>query len=331
MFYRMTRICVLAAIAFASLVTVAQAEVWKLAHIVPPDSPEGKVHQRFAELVDKYTDGKMRIEIFPAGQLGKTPALLQQLQAGTIQIFPEGAPVLHRYVEDITWIGLPFMFNDREHWVRFMNSDLVAKWKQDVREQAGIAFIGDVTSMIRGPYRVLATTRPVKSLDDVKGLKLRMFENKFFVRAWQHLGAEVIVLGWTDVYESLRRGVIDGVTSPISLVEPMKFYEPAKHIMRTDEFPQALAYMTNAGAWDALDNKTRQAMIRAQQEASQYAAKLANESAAETLARMKAGGAAYSEPDMSAFVASMAEFYKELVKSGEMPAAVLAKIEETRN
>lgn len=331
MLKRLMRVVVLAATSVMMMTAMAQAETWRLAHIVPPDSPEGQVHQKFADLVREYSNGELDIQIFPAGQLGATPELLQQLGAGLIHIFPEGVSVLHRYQENLTWTELPFLFDDREHWQRFMQSDLVQGWFDKMRSQEGITFIGDPTGVVRGPYRVLVTTTPTMSLADVQGMKLRMFENELFVRVWQHLGAEAIVLPWTDVYESLRLGTIDAVTSPISLVEPMKFYEPAKHIIRTDEYPQSLAYMTNQEAWENLDPNSRSALLRAQEEVAPLSAALANSAAEETLSRMAAGGAEFAEPDMSEFVERMRSYYSALVEEGKMPAEVFEQINATRD
>jgi tripartite ATP-independent transporter DctP family solute receptor len=319
----------IAALALSTAIAGA-AETWRLAHIVPPDSPEGLVHQRFADLVKEYTGGEVTIQVFPASQLGATPELLQQLEANTIQIFAEDVPVLHRFVADLNWIGLPFMFDDREHWIRFLHSDLVKGYFEKVEADAGITIIGDPTAIMRGPYRVLVTTRPVETVEDVKGLRIRMFENEFFIRAWQTLGAEVIVMAFSDVYESLRLGVLDAVTSPVTLVETMKFYEPAKYVVRTDEFPQSLAYMTNLESWNKLSPETQAEVLRAQEEAATYSLEVTAAAATETLERMKAQGVTFSEPDTAGFTTKMSTLYEALATEGKMPAEVLETIKATR-
>ena len=96
-----------------------------MAHKMPPDSPEGKVFQKFADLVDEYSNGKMMIKMFPNEQLGKTNAVLEQLKMGTVHLYAEGSTYMKKWVKDITWTSAAFMFDDRDHWVRFMNLDLV--------------------------------------------------------------------------------------------------------------------------------------------------------------------------------------------------------------
>ena len=132
-------------IAFAADVT------WRMAHKMPPDSPEGKVFQKFADLVDEYSNGKMMIKMFPNEQLGKTNAVLEQLKMGTVHLYAEGSTYMKKWVKDITWTSAAFMFDDRDHWVRFMNSDLVKGWYQKASEEAGIGVLGDVTAILRGP------------------------------------------------------------------------------------------------------------------------------------------------------------------------------------
>lgn len=308
------------AMAFA---TAASAETWRIASKMPPTSPEGKGFAKFGELVQKYTNGKIDVKVFPSEQLGKSEAALEQLQAGTITVYVEGPSYLAKWVPEMRYTSASFLFKDRPSWVKFMHTPTVKGWLKKVEDQAGIAIIGDITGFVRGPYRVLVSKKRVKGLADLKGLKLRMAPMQLAVDLWTYLGCEVRVLGWTEVYESISRGIVDSVTSPVALVQSMKFYEVAPHIIRTDEYPQTIAFMANAKAYRGLSPDLKKAVDKAFFDAADYSNKLMQTDAAASLKAMEAKGVTYDEIDTSGIVAKAAEFYRMKEKKGEMPAGFM--------
>ncbi|MDP7241209.1 MAG: TRAP transporter substrate-binding protein [Rhodospirillales bacterium] len=312
------------------VVSAANAESWRMATKMPPDSSEGKVFQRFADLVDKHTGGKLTVKVYPSEQLGKVAAVLEQMTAGTIHVYGEGSSFLKKWEPDLKYISAPFVFSDREHWVRFMETDLVKGWMKTIKEKGGLTVIGDATAVMRGPYRVIVSKRQVKSLADIQGLKLRMHTDPLAAEAWGHLGAEVRVLGWTEVYSSINRGIVDAVNSPIALVEAMKFYEVAPHITRHNEYPQSIGFMVNAKAYDGLAPDIRKAVDRAYSEAAAYSVQLANDTTAVTIGAMKKKGVTYTEINLKPFVDRMKSFYEAKRKAGKLPKGFLEAVEATR-
>jgi TRAP-type C4-dicarboxylate transport system substrate-binding protein len=232
-------------------------------------------------------------------------------------------------VPDIQFNSAPFLFTSREHWSRFMQSDLVKGWMDTVEEEAGITQIGDPTAFVRGPYRVLVTKKPVHSLEDVQGLKLRLHPDDLANQAWTHLGAETRVLGWTEVYESIDRGIVEAVNSPIALVESMRFYEVAPHIVRHNEYPQGVGFMVNAEAYRNLSPELKEAVDKAYADAAASSAQIMQDIADESIARMKEKGVTYEEIDTTPFVEKMRGYYQELDEKGELPPGFLDAIEAT--
>lgn len=321
----------IAAVALATTSTAAMsAEVWRMATKMPVDSPEGKVFSTFAELTETYSDGELVIEVFPNEQLGKEDAVLEQLQTNIVQIYGEGFAYLKKWVPETSWASAAFMFDDRDHWARFMNSELAKSWFQKVEDEAGIGLLGDPTLILRGPYRVMVSGEPVASLDDVAGRKLRMHPNQLAIATWSHLGAEVITLPWTEVYSSIQKGIVEAVNSPVALVESMRFNEVASYIARTDEYYQSIGFMVNQGALDDLTDKQRDAMMRAYNEAGALSLKLMQDVTDESLERMQANGVSYVELDTAPFVERMAVFYSDLEEKGELPAGFLEAVEASR-
>lgn len=311
----------------ASAVT---AETWRMSHKMPPESVEGELFQFFADKVAEKTGGEVELEVYPSEQLGSDDAVLEQLQLGTVHVYPEGISYLQKWVPDMAWTSAPFLFDDREHWARFMQTDLVEGWLDTVEEEAGITVIGDAADFVRGPYRVMLSSRDWETLEEMQGIKLRMHPDELAAEAWRHLGAEVRTLAWTETYESLGRGIVEAVNSPIALAEPMRFYEVAPHIVRHNEYPQGMAFMTSAEAWNGLDEETRSQILEAYDETAQASQERMGNIADESIARMEEEGASYTEIDTSAFVERMNEKYREMDAAGEMPEGFLDAVEATR-
>jgi len=332
---RTVALCRIAALGLAlsiGMVSVAQAAdiVWRMATKQPPDSNEGKAFQRFADKVAELSSGRMEVKVYPNEQLGKTEAILEQIQAGTVHLYPEGSSYLAKWVDDIKYSSAPFMFESREHWANFMQDELFQGWLKDIEAKAGVTILGDPAAYMRGPYRVMVTKKPWSSLAELQHVKLRMHPNQLASDVWTHLGAEVRTLGWTEVYSAIKQGIVEAVNSPVGLVESMKFYEVAPHIIRHDEYPQGIAFIMNAKAYNDLPDDLKDAVNRAYEDGGAYSMELTNATLADELARMKAKGVTYSEPDLSDFHASMREFYREREMKGELPAGFLDAVERSR-
>ncbi len=331
----LTNFCRMAVLALAlvlvpSTYSNAADVVWRMATKQPPESNEGKAFQRFADKVKEFSKGRMEVKVFPNEQLGKTEAVLEQVQAGTVHLYPEGSSFLAKWVDAVKFSSAPFMFENRKHWSNFMKTDLFKGWLQEVETKAGVTILGDASAFMRGPYRVMVTKKPWKSLGDMKGTKLRMHPNQLAADVWTHLGAEVRTLGWTEVYSSISRGIVEAVNSPIGLVESMKFFEVAPHIIRHNEYPQGIAFIMNAKAYKALPADLKDAVDRAHAEGGKYSVELTNATLDESIKRMKAKGVTYSEPDLSSFQASMQQFYKQKDAKGEIPKGFLDAVNASR-
>ncbi|MBR9763952.1 MAG: TRAP transporter substrate-binding protein [Rhodobacteraceae bacterium] len=308
----------------------ALAETWRLSTKIPADSFEGKLHQEFADKVAEYTGGNVQVQVYPSEQLGDAQTVLEQVSSGIIDIFVDDVSYLNRFNEDITWTSAPFLFDDRAHWTCFMKSDYFHQILGKIEEQDNIGVIGEVGPFSRG-FRVLVTKDEMASYDDVQGLKLRLWDNQMIVDVWTALGTDPLVMAWTDVYQSLQTGIVEAVTSPAILVEPMKFYEVAPHIARTDEFNQANAYMINLDSWNAISEDDQAAVIRAYHEVSDEAVAGLQASFDASLEKMKAQGVTYNELDTGPFVEAAAAIYEGYEADGTLPSGFLDAVAASRD
>ncbi|MEC7762836.1 MAG: TRAP transporter substrate-binding protein [Pseudomonadota bacterium] len=313
-----------AALTTTLIAGAAHADVWRLSSMMPEDSFEGMAFTRFAELAEEYTEGRVEVRIYPNEQLGKIDTVLDQLRDGTIQLAPTQVGFLSQYVPEFVYTSAPFLFSDYEQWTNFMHGDLVQGWVDQVEETANIAILGDISALRRGSFRVMLTTDPMEGMSDLDGLTIRQYQDELVVNSWSHLGAEVRIIPWTDTYDAVNRGIVDGLTSPAELVEANRFYEVAPHITRTNEFPQAVTFMMNADAFAALSPEDQEALERAQMEASEYGVSLVDEQSLVWEARMEELGAILNmDFPIDEMVAKVAEYYDELAATGELPAGLM--------
>ncbi|MBN9887971.1 TRAP transporter substrate-binding protein [Salipiger abyssi] len=313
------------------LSSAVQAETtWKMATKMPVDSPEGQVFEKFAELTEEYTGGELKITVYPNEQLGKEDAVLEQLQANIIQVYAEGFGYMKKWEPALAWLSGPFAFDDYDHWQRFMNSDTVKGWFDNAAEQSGVRPLGDPTRVLRGPFRVTVSNVPVETAADYEGLKMRMHENKVAIETWDTLGAEVITLPWTEVYQGISKGIVQAVNSPIALVESMRFNEVAPYIARMDEYWQSIGFMVNESALAALDEDTRAGLMKAYEEAGDMSQDLMFSVADESIARMEAEGVTYTVLDTAPLVEKMQAYYEDMDAKGELPDGFMEAIAATR-
>mgnify|MGYP003136152822 FL=1 len=326
----MTRLTLATAMTLA-LGSAAQAETtWRMATKMPVDSPEGQVFEKFAELTEEYTNGELKIDVYPNEQLGKEDAVLEQLQANIVQVYAEGFGYLKKWEPALAWVAAAFAFDDFDHWQRFMTSDTVSGWFDTAAEQSGVRPLGDPKQVLRGPFRVMVSNVPVETAADIEGIKIRMHENKVAIETWDHLGAEVITLPWTEVYQGISKGIVEAVNSPVALVESMRFNEVAPYITRHDEYWQSIGFMVNEEALAALDEETRAGLLRAYEETGAYSQEVMFGVAEESIARMEEAGATYTVLDTAPLVEKMQGFYEAMAASGELPEGFIDAIEASR-
>ncbi len=324
------RLTLTTALALALAGPALAETTWRMATKMPVDSPEGQGFAKFAELTEEYTDGELKIDVFPNEQLGKEDAVLEQLQANIIQVYAEGFGYMKKWEPALAWVAAAFAFDDYDHWQRFMTSETVTGWFDNAAEQSGVRPLGDPTQVLRGPYRVMVSNVPIESAADIAGVKLRMHENKVAIETWDHLGAEVITLPWTEVYQGISKSIVQAVNSPIALVESMRFNEVAPYITRHDEYWQSIGFMVNEQALAALDEETRAGLLKAYEEAGDYSQEVMFGVAEESIARMEEAGATFSVLDTAPLVEKMQSFYDDMAAQGELPEGFMAAVEASR-
>jgi tripartite ATP-independent transporter DctP family solute receptor len=313
------------AIATALTIPASAQIVLKAGHISPKTSPEGIAADRFAELVKEKTKGAVTIQMFPSEQLGAATAMIESTMLGNQDIYIGGNVEFERFSPALKALGLNYAVPSQEQFRKILASDV---WKEvfiNPLDKVGLTVIA--SDWERGPYRVLISTKPVRSFEDLKGLKLRIAPIDSWRRSWTALGVQPVVLPWTDVYLGMQQGMIDAVTSPINLVSAMKFTDVAKYIARTDEFWQVLAVVGNKARMQGLKPEHRKAMAEAAEQAGKEYMATSERDIERDIAKFKEQGVTYTILDLKPGVALMQPVIRQLETEKFIPAGIYDRLQ----
>jgi tripartite ATP-independent transporter DctP family solute receptor len=309
-----------------SVSPVAAQVVLKAGHISPKDSVEGIAIDRFADLVKQKTNGAITVQVFPSEQLGKAVAQIDSTIIGNQDLYFGGSPEFERFSDGLKLLGLNWVIPSQAAF-RQVTKDPV--WKEillDPLDKAGLAVLN--SNWERGPYRVMVSTKPINSIADMKGVKLRIAPIDSWRRVWGAVGTQNVVLAWTDVYLAMKQGTVEAVTSPISLVAPMKFTEVAKHIVRTDEFWQILVPAMNKERMAKLSPDQRRALSAAAEEAGAWFVAEQERLGYDDIEKMKRDqGVSFRTIDLKPGVELMKPVVRQMEAEGFVPKGLYDKVQ----
>lgn len=267
----------------------AQADapiVIKFSHVVAKDTPKGKAAEKFRELAEAATKGRVKIEVYPNSTLYKDKEELEALQLGAVQML---APSLAKFgplgVKEFELFDLPYIFNDKQALNRVTNGpighDLLKKL--ETKSILGLAYWDN-------GFKVMSSNRPMRVPADMKGLKMRIQASKVLDEEMRTLGANPQVMAFSEVYQALQTGVVDGTENPPSNLYTQKMHEVQKHLTITNHGYIGYAVIVNKKFWDKLPADIRSRLEGAMKEATVYADKIAQEENDKALEAVKKSG-----------------------------------------
>jgi tripartite ATP-independent transporter DctP family solute receptor len=221
--------------------------------------------EEFKRVVEEETDGNVTIEIFPSSTLGNWREMQEGLQIGTVDFVIEDIGTLQRY-SDMAAVGfMPYVYLSREHWERVWNSDVKDVLLDKFEEETGIMQLG---SMYRGA-RNLTAVRPVRELEDVEGLKIRVPGAQAAIDGWKALGANPQAMAFPEVFGALQQGVIDAQENPFNVIWNDSIYEVAPYIVFTEHVYGAFNFEVWAETFESWPEEVQAAVLKAADAASE--------------------------------------------------------------
>jgi len=223
--FTMFGLMVLLVVAFTVPISAFAEKNLKIGLGDPIDSDQGVLALRFKEIVEKTSGGRYKVDIFPAGQLGDEQKMVKDARRGSI----DGAVVainnITPFAKSVGVLTLPYLMQSFNDAVKATTGDLGNKWRDVLIKEAGVRVMGWGYSN----FRVLTNSkRPVATLADLKGLKIRVPKNAIMIETWKALGAEPVPMAWPETFTALQQKVVDGQDNPHVANFSMKFYEVQK-------------------------------------------------------------------------------------------------------
>ena len=260
--------------------------VIKFSHVVPAATPKGKAADKFKELAERYTQGAVRVEVYPSGRLYQDRDEMTALQLGAVQML---APSLSQLgplgLRDFEVFDLPYLFPNKATLYRVMDGDIGKRLlaKLEAKNIKGLAYWDN-------GFKQMSANRPLKNVDDFKGLKMRIQSSKVLDAQMRTLGATPQVIPVLAVRTRLEEGVVAGTENTLSNLYSQRLHEVQKYLTLSDHGYLGYAVIVNKPFWDGLRPGIRAQLEKAMREATAYERKIAQEENDEALARIKAAG-----------------------------------------
>ena len=278
--------CMMAAPMAISTAWAQDQIVIKFSHVVAPETPKGKGAEKFKELAEKLTAGKVKVEVYPNSQLYKDKEELEALQLGAVQML---APSLAKFgplgAKEFEVFDLPYIFPSKEVLQRVTKGEIGKKLFQKLESKGiiGLAYWDN-------GFKIMSANKPLIMPEDVKGLKMRIQSSKVLDAQMRALGALPQVMAFSEVYQALQTGVVDGTENPPSNMYTQKMHEVQKNATLTDHGYLGYAVIVNKKFWEGLPADLRGKLEEAMKEATDYANDIAQNENDVALAQMKASG-----------------------------------------
>lgn len=263
---------------------------------------------KWAELVNERSGGTMKMEVYPASQLGAKTELIDQMLAGAPVItLADGAFYADRGVPDFGIVFGPYLFHTWDEVWTFAESDLYKGLCDRLAEEGGLRLLS--SNWIYGD-RNLLSKKPVTCLADLKGMKIRVPSNNIQVEGMAVLGANPTPMALGDVYTALQQGTIDGFEQPTAVIYAGKYYEAAKHLTITEHVKNNTTWICGESFFSTLTPEQQKLLIETGDEAGIYCNEQYEIQTAEAVEALKAAGVTIHEIDMEEFRNAAQAFYE---------------------
>ena len=266
---------------------MAQAPIIiKFSHVVAGDTPKGKGAERFKELAEKMTKGRVKVEVYPNSTLYKDKEEMEALQLGAVQML---APSLAKFgplgVKEFEVFDLPYMFPGKDVLYRVtegpIGKDLFKKL--ETKGITGLAFWDN-------GFKVMSANKPLLVPADFKGQKMRIQSSKVLDAQMRALGANPQVMAFSEVYQALQTGVVDGTENPPSNVYTQKMHEVQKNLTVSNHGYLGYAVIVNKKFWDGLPADIRTQLEAAMKDATKYSNAIAQQENDQALELIRKSG-----------------------------------------
>ncbi len=282
----------------------AKAIVLKAADVQPADYPTSMGLKQMAKLLDERTKGRIKMEVYPGGQLGDEKETIEMTQLGTLAVNRISASPLIGFNPQMGVFSMPFIFRDSDHEWKVLDGS-IGKGLLKELEKSNLIGLAYYDSGARSFY----TKKPVSGPDDLKGLKIRVQQSKVIVDMVNTLGASATPMGYGEVYSGLQSGLIDGAENNPPSLWTSKHYEVCKYYTLDEHMMIPEVVLFSKKVWDTLTPEDQKLISEVAAESVTYEKKLWAELTEKSLKDLKANGITITTVDKAPFQKAMAPMY----------------------
>lgn len=275
-------------------VSGATAETWRLGHIMPPDHPANRALEQAAKEIAEKTEGRINIEVYPAGQIGSAKEIITGLTLGTVQMAVDGPGILSQWNKRLSVLEAPYLAKDFAHLQRIIESPEGVKLYEELREQHGIRLL-DV--WYYGTRHLTNNVRPINGIADISGLKLRVPEIALSLEWAKSMGATPTPMAFPELYLGLQTGIVDGQENPLATIKSAKFFEVQKHLALTGHLVSLIAPMVAEDAWSAASPADQSIVVEVLKAAGDKYDQTMKDMESSLINELKTAGMQVTEPD----------------------------------
>lgn len=233
--------------------TALSAETLKWAHVYEASHPNHKWAEWAAEEIEKRTEGRYDIDIFPASSLGKQADIDEGLTLGTVDIVYTGVQFAGRDYADVGLLGAPYVFRDLDHWKAVRDSELFGEIAQGYQDQTG----HHIAALNYYGSRHTTSNKRIETPDDMQGLKIRVPNAPLYMMFPEAQGANATPIAFAEVYLALQQGVVEAQENPLPTIQSMKFHEVQDYVVMTGHIIDSLVTIVSGNVWGGLSDEDK--------------------------------------------------------------------------
>lgn len=234
-----------------------EAITLKIGHVSAKDLPYDLASRGFAKDLEEATDGKVKVEVFEAGQLGGDRDMIEQVQLGTLDMFAGSTASLTNFVPEFSVMDLPFLFEDKEHVYEALDGEIGQSFNEKL-ESAGFVNLG---YWEQGFKNISNSKTAVKSASDMKGIKMRTQESALLTDTYRALGSDPTPIPYPEVYTSIQQGVVQGYEGSYVPFSDVKLYEVQPHLSEVRISFGAAVMLINKETFNKFDKETQDIIL----------------------------------------------------------------------
>ncbi|KKX31926.1 sialic acid TRAP transporter substrate-binding protein SiaP [Rhizobium sp. LC145] len=291
-----------AAVLVTALAAHAQTTL-KWAHVYETSEPFHTESVWAAEEIAKRTEGRYKVDVFPASQLGKEADINQGLKLGTVDIIISGSSFASREYPPIGVTYFPYIFRDPSHLIAYTKSDVFKRLAEGYEEASG----NHITAVTYYGTRHTTANKPIEKCADMAGLKIRVPDVPAYLAMPRACGANTTPIAFAEVYLALQNGTVEAQENPLTTIEAKKFYEVQKNIILSGHIVDHLNTVVSKTLWSSLSDEDKKIFSEVMAEAAERATKIIEEREAALVAKFKEQGLTVTEVDKSDFEKTVLE------------------------